>query len=125
MEAAFPCVETGSSENQAPELPDPGDRHVVATALGAGADIIVTQNLKHFPRAILDPLGITPMNADDFLMMLYAAEPLAMADAIGQVVAQFRQPPVEYDLFLSALAVHTPQFCKKLAAHNTGPGTHS
>lgn len=33
----------------------PGDRHVLAAAVRAGADSIVTFNLKHFPSSALQP----------------------------------------------------------------------
>lgn len=36
----------------------PGDRHVVAAAIIAKANIIVTDNLKHFPQKALEPMAL-------------------------------------------------------------------
>jgi hypothetical protein len=38
------------------KLPDPADRHVLAAAIKAGPQVIVTSDLKHFPAAALRPL---------------------------------------------------------------------
>ena len=53
------CLVTGyEARISALTLPDEGDRHVLAAALHAGADVIVTFNLRHFPRKTLAPFGV-------------------------------------------------------------------
>ena len=52
------------------ELPDPGDRHVLAAAIRAEADIIVTANLKDFPASSLAPHGLEAEHPDAFLARL-------------------------------------------------------
>lgn len=50
-------------------LPDPDDRHVVATAVGCAPARIVTQNLRDFPAAAL-PADVEAEDADAFLQRL-------------------------------------------------------
>lgn len=47
---------------------DPKDRHVLAAAVACRARIIVTINLKDFPRDILAPFEIEVQHPDDFLV---------------------------------------------------------
>lgn len=49
------------------ELPDEGDRHVIAAAIKCKADVIVTENTKDFPRDILERYGIEAKTADEFI----------------------------------------------------------
>lgn len=49
-------------------LPDPDDRHVLAAAIRCHAQVIVTQNLKDFPPAGLEPFGIEAQHPDLFVL---------------------------------------------------------
>lgn len=48
------------------DLPDLDDRHVLAAAIKANAQLIVTENTKDFPPATLSAWNIEARNADDF-----------------------------------------------------------
>lgn len=70
MEAAFEEASVTGFEprlSEWPGLPDANDAHVIAAAVHAGADIIVTDNLRDFPPDILAELGIEARSADMFL----------------------------------------------------------
>ncbi len=45
----------------------PKDRHVLAAAVAARADVVVTANLRHFPPHACDPHGIRVESPDLFL----------------------------------------------------------
>lgn len=49
---------------------DARDRHVLAAALSADADILVTDNIKHFPRSWMVEHGLELLNAGDLLVRL-------------------------------------------------------
>lgn len=52
------------------DLPDPADAHVVEAAMAGGADLIVTANLRDFPRAAMAGLGLRAIHPDAFLLEL-------------------------------------------------------
>lgn len=65
-------------------LPDPNDVHVLAVAIAAHADCIVTFNAADFPRHVLAEEGLDRRDPDGFLWELWSHHP----DAVGGVVAQ-------------------------------------
>lgn len=50
------------------KLPDANDRHVLAAAIKAGAQVIVTRNLKDFSAGVLQPWGVDAKSPDDFVL---------------------------------------------------------
>ncbi len=69
-------------------LPDPADIHVLAVAVQCGADVIVTENAKDFPKHVLAEEGLTRISADPFLMARLAEAPDAVAAAVEAVRAK-------------------------------------
>lgn len=71
MAARFPEAEVAGWEiHEDPEgLPDPADAHVIAAARAAGADGIVTLDIRHFPLRVLGAHGLARLHPDDFLRL--------------------------------------------------------
>ena len=66
-------------------LPDPNDIHVLATAIAAGADVIVTYNAQDFPGHVLAAERITRRDPDGFLWELQSRHPETMAQVVDAV----------------------------------------
>ena len=65
-------------------LPDANDRHVLAAAIRCQADVIVTANVRHFPKAALQKFEIEAQRPDDFVVRL-------MDLSVGSVVFAARR----------------------------------
>jgi predicted nucleic acid-binding protein len=82
-------------------LPDPDDRHMLAAAIVCGANVIVTRNLRDFPRPILDPFNIEAQHPDEFIRHLVDTAPGAVIDAVTNQQARLRNPVVPMPDLLS------------------------
>ena len=71
-------------------LPDPGDRHVLAAAVEAGASVLLTFNHRDFPASVLTPLGVAARDPDSLLCELFDADADAEAEAFAAVVEAAR-----------------------------------
>jgi hypothetical protein len=72
-------------------LPDPNDIHVLAVAVDAGADVIMTLNAKDFPRATLAEEGLDRMDPDSFLMSLWPDHEAVIRTQTAKVLDTARQ----------------------------------
>lgn len=118
MQAALPLAMVTGYEDLIPGLRnDPKDRHVLAMAIRAGAEVIVTQNLRHFPPAALTPYDIEAQSADTFLQHLLDFEPQMMARIIREQAADLTRPPQSVAQVLARLMPAAPGFVRLLRDH--------
>ncbi len=89
METVFPgaCTAPDPEAEATLELPDPADIHVLAAAIAAGAEILLTFNLRDFPVRRLAAHGIGPRHPDGFLWERYSDAPEVVGSAIRQAAA--------------------------------------
>ena len=85
-------------------LPDPDDVHVLAVALAAGAEVIVTANLRDFPEQVLAQYGVRAISPSEFLTDLLAEQPMLVHQALQAQIERYRNPPVDMNQLLQQLA---------------------
>lgn len=94
---------------------DPGDRHVLAAAVKAKADVIVTSNLKHFKAEDLATWNIEAQHPDAFLMHLYDLYPDSMVQVVQrQFKALRKKPPRNFAELLKMLSKEVPEFASNV-----------
>jgi len=88
LKARFPAATVADDEGRGLVLPDLADAHVAAAARAAGADLIVTFNLRDFPPRAMAALGLRAEHPDAFLHALGRENPAAVARAAERVRAE-------------------------------------
>lgn len=117
IKIAFPeaMVEVAVALEQA-MTNDPKDRHVLAAAVTAGADIIVTNNLKDFRENDLAPWNIIAQSPDEFLSDLLDEYPDSIVDLLQQQSQKYKNPPKTFTELINFLAekAGTPKFASNI-----------
>jgi hypothetical protein len=72
---------------------DPKDRHVLAAAVRANAEVVVTFNLDDFPEPALKPFDITAINPDEFLLDQLHLHPRVTVEALSRQAASCQREP--------------------------------
>jgi hypothetical protein len=73
-------------------LPDPNDAHVIAAALKTQAAVIVTDNIKDFPSALLSGLNLEARTADTFIADTIALDTGRAVAAIRTMRRRLNRP---------------------------------
>jgi hypothetical protein len=106
-----PGSRAGRSWKRRFPLPDPEDRHVLATALRGRADAIITTNVRHYPTDTIEPLGIEVIHPDHFLLDQLDLAPRIVLDVLREQAANARRPRLSpIDLIARLAKAGVPKF---------------
>ncbi|MCH8487581.1 MAG: PIN domain-containing protein [Candidatus Cyclonatronum sp.] len=96
MDEAFPNANVKDYDQfmEGLSLPDQGDIHVLAAAIKAKADFIVTFNIKDFPYRELIKHGLKSLHPDEFLTSLIKGSPVTATQAFLNQVEHLNKPPI-------------------------------
>ncbi|MFL6740954.1 MAG: PIN domain-containing protein [Sphingomicrobium sp.] len=101
-------------------LPDPDDRHVLAAAIHAGADAIVTFNLRDFPKDVMAQFNVEVLHPDDFIQFQYDFNNAAVIIAAQRCRERLKNPPKTVAEYLDTLAQQRlPKTVSLLAPYST------
>lgn len=71
----------------------PKDRHVLAAAVADNVDVIVTNNLKDFPKSECDKYKIEVLSPDKFLVLQWSlCDPSVFCALLEELVDSYRKP---------------------------------
>lgn len=84
-------------------LPDPNDRHVLAAAIVANANVIVTFNLKDFSEHILRQYGTQAQHPDLFISGLLKKSPEIVCKAVRRHRVSLKNPPKSVGEYVATL----------------------
>ncbi len=113
MNKAFPEARVMGYESLIPSMTNhPKDRHVLAAAVEAGADVIVTSNVKHFPRSACEPHDIEVQSPDKFFCYQWEVRsPEYLTAILEQWASTLSNPPFTLEALLEErLAKSAPKF---------------
>jgi predicted nucleic acid-binding protein len=106
MEDAFPEADVTGYRSLVSAMPNhPKDRHVVAAAVKAGAQVIATANIKDFSPL---PDGVEAQLPDDFLCHLFDLDPDVFVEMLREQAADLTRPPVSFEELLDRLGRVVP-----------------
>lgn len=100
--------------------PDPKDAHVVAAAVKAKADFIVTFNLKDFPKVLMENLGLQAISPDDFLIDLYGMDKTSVLASLKTQAQRTKKPRYSTQQILFSLSPVVPNFAGLVAETEDG-----
>ncbi len=105
MEQAIPDVRVTGHEPliESLQLPDADDRHVLAAAIRASAQVIVTANLKDFPDDRIGRYDIMAQSPDEFVLHVLELAPARVVSVVEEQARALTKPATTLDELLDRL----------------------
>jgi predicted nucleic acid-binding protein len=100
--ATAPCLEVPLDG-----IPDPDDRHVLASAMAGHAHVIITSNVKDFPEQYLKQFDILCHSADEFLIHQLHLKPYLVLQKLDEQAVNIQRQRGD---ILSTLSQVAPTF---------------
>ncbi|PRY21491.1 PIN domain-containing protein [Aliiruegeria haliotis] len=98
-------------------LPDENDIHVLAAAIAGSADLLLTLNMKDFPRHTLTEEGVGRADPDGFLVQLWHDHPAEVSTAANNVLRQAeKMDDAPHDMRRLLKKARLPRLAKALAS---------
>ena len=112
MKKMFPdAMVTGYANLISAMTNDPKDRHVLAAAVRCGAQAIVSNNVKHFPKESLEAYEMQCLSADAFIEHQYQLNPDAFISVLMEQASDIRWP------LSKLISKHVPSLSKLIVTH--------
>lgn len=97
---------------------DPKDRHVLAAAVRANAEVLVTFNLRDFPEPALKPYDVVVIHPDEFLLDQLDLYPGVTVEVLRQQAASYRRVPNTVpDILVLLERTGVPRFAAEVRRH--------
>jgi PIN domain len=111
MNEALPGAEVRGYEHLLPATAVFGsDDHVVAAAMYAEVEVIVTDNVRDFPAGELAVRGLRAQTVDEFLQDLWLVDSASVSHVIAEQAEGTRNPALTVSDVLSRLSSIAPRF---------------
>jgi len=96
---------------------NPKDRHVLAAAIAAGANSLVTLNLKDFPKDMKEKYGVELLSPDAFFSDQFSQNPEEVTYRLALLLKRWNNPKINIDQLIVIFRGVLPDFTKAIEAH--------